>query len=572
MNWLAERLADTYGRKVELLRHFLTSMFDSELSAAGGQWRSVAIGWFTLLLPGGMLLMDQRNAARLRYFAKLNTPAPFQAAVMGSELGVLTLVFAITGLIALAQWQALFPTRRDYLALAGFPIRPRQVFAARAAAVLFFATIVVVSLNLMPSVLIPLRFGGHWQKSADYLTNFTAHAASSAGVCFFAIFAVIAVQGLLLNLLPPRWFARVTVYLQGVLFAALFLTGLFSFSLSGWNEQAIGDLLNAASWAPPVWFLGLHEYLIGDSQFAQMAGWALDGLGVVVGAAAATYLISYRRYQRLLLETPVEVTTRRVSQWSLARLLARGPRQEALIQFMLATLGRSRLHQLMLAAYGGVALAIALNASLLAGSAISWSAGWLAALQFAALFWPLAMSAIVIPGFRHVLATPIDLKANWIFQVSESQCRAEWMAAVERFVIVFAIAPIYLLIAPVSIASLGWAVGGRTLVLQCLLTMGIFEMLFYSWQQLPFACSYTPGKRTLMSILSGYLAVLLFVVPALSILIAAMAQMKEVFGVAAIALTAGWLWMRARRREGWGESKLLYEDLPAVVVDLGLRG
>jgi hypothetical protein len=235
-------------------------------------------------------------------------------------------------------------------------------------------------------------------------------------------------------------------------------------------------------------------------------------------------------------------------------------------------MARSHLHRTMAAAYAGVTVAILLNSSLLASSALKWSAGWLAALQFAALFWPIAMSVIAIPGFRHILATPIELRANWIFQISESQCRKEWMTIVERFVIAFAVAPIYILILPISISSLGLALAARTLTLQWLLTMGIFEMLFYSWQQLPFACSYTPGKRTLTSILGGYIAVLMFVVPALSILIATLAQMREIFFIAAGILTAGWLWLRARRREGWGESKLLYEDLPAVVADLGLRG
>jgi hypothetical protein len=51
-------LAETRGTKFELLRHFLARMFDSELSHAGGQWQSAAIGFITLLLPAGMLLMD----------------------------------------------------------------------------------------------------------------------------------------------------------------------------------------------------------------------------------------------------------------------------------------------------------------------------------------------------------------------------------------------------------------------------------------------------------------------------------------------------------------------------------
>ena len=81
MSWLEE----THGRKFELVRHFFQSLFDSELSYAGGQWQSVAVGGFTLLLPVGMLLMDQRNAARLRALARLDTPGPFQSAVMASD-------------------------------------------------------------------------------------------------------------------------------------------------------------------------------------------------------------------------------------------------------------------------------------------------------------------------------------------------------------------------------------------------------------------------------------------------------------------------------------------------------
>ena len=57
-----------------------------------------------------------------------------------------------------------------------------------------------------------------------------------------------------------------------------------------------------------------------------------------------------------------------------------------------------------------------------------------------------------------------------------------------------------------------------------------------------------------------------------SILIATLAQLREIFFVAAVVLTVGWLWLRARRRDGWGESKLIYDDLPAIVSDLGLRG
>ena len=32
-----------------------------------------------------------------------------------------------------------------------------------------------------------------------------------------------------------------------------------------------------------------------------------------------------------------------------------------------------------------------------------------------------------------------------------------------------------------------------------------------------------------------------------------------------------WIWLRRQRREGWGEAKLIYEDVPEVVTDLGIK-
>jgi hypothetical protein len=33
-----------------------------------------------------------------------------------------------------------------------------------------------------------------------------------------------------------------------------------------------------------------------------------------------------------------------------------------------------------------------------------------------------------------------------------------------------------------------------------------------------------------------------------------------------------WWFFRHRRREGWGEARILYEELPRVAASLGLRG
>jgi hypothetical protein len=80
-----------------------------------------------------------------------------------------------------------------------------------------------------------------------------------------------------------------------------------------------------------------------------------------------------------------------------------------------------------------------LNSSIIDGAYLMRSKGWTRALQFLVGFWPLACPVVILPGFRHVLSIPVELRANWILQITESQGRAESMSAVERFVM--AIAP-----------------------------------------------------------------------------------------------------------------------------------
>ena len=78
----------------------------------------------------------------------------------------------------------------------------------------------------------------------------------------------------------------------------------------------------------------------------------------------------------------------------------------------------------------------------------------------------------------------------WIFRLTESHGRQEWMSAVERFVVACVIAPIHILNFPLAAAALGGPVAVRMTLLQLLLSLAVFDVLFYSWQQLPFTCSY----------------------------------------------------------------------------------
>jgi len=54
-------------------------------------------------------------------------------------------------------------------------------------------------------------------------------------------------------------------------------------------------------------------------------------------------------------------------------------------------------------------------------------------------------------------------------------------------------------------------------------------------------------------------------------MIATVSQMTEIWAGFGVFILGIGIWLRVRRREGWGEAKLQYEDLSDGVPDLGIR-
>ena len=271
------------------------------------------------------------------------------------------------------------------------------------------------------------------------------------------------------------------------------------------------------------------------------------------------------------MESLVPCAARRPRRWTVLDLLGHDPRQRAILQFMGATLARSRTHRVIWLAYIGGTAALLINSAIVDG-AVLFSRSRRASLEFLVLFWPLTCTAVLLPGLRHVISIPAELRANWIFRLHEAAGRGQWMRAMERFVVAYAIAPIYLLLAPVSVYLNGWPAAARMTLLQILVSLTMFELLFQSWQQLSFTREYRPGKRPLVSIIAGYLATLGAIIPICSIFIAAAGRSVILFALLAPCIAGLWLNMHLARREGWGEAALLYEDAGESILTLGVSG
>ncbi len=557
---LRDWLDETHGAGFELVRHFLSRSFDSEMVTTSGGWLKIAISAFAVLFSAaiiGLKVYYQRyNGAALEASPAFLSPRIFHQFVREDMLALITLVMAVTALLTILQWQSLFPSARDYLALAGLPVSARQVFQAKfAALLLLFGTFLLTTAG-PPAMLFGNVIATRWRQNSSLAANFAADFSATAGACVFVFFGLLAVQGILLNILPGRLFQRVSLTVQAVLFIAT----LGALPLMGRQPDT-------AAWWPPVWFFDLRTAILAGQPGAARP--ALCAVGIPPLVSVLAYLLSYHRYRRLLLEAPPERAVRftRPGSWLLEKWIG-DPREQAAFAFIWKTLARSRSHRLILLAYAGIALGCIMKGTLDTPPPSLRHEGLYGLLLVLA---PLGLSMLVTVGLRYVFSLPVALRANWVFQSLEREGSAAWLAAVGRFVVWGGTVPILVASAPAAISILGWLRACAVLALMFLAALLWFEMMFRRWRKVPFTCTYLPGKKPLVFILARYSIAIPMLAPFGELILYSSASIPGFFAFFTL-LAVPWWMLRAERRKLWRECALCYEEQPeAAVMTLDLQ-
>ena len=556
---MREWLKETHGTQFELFRHFLLRFFDSDLVTAPGHASAGLIAVVSLCLPWFQLMIAPLKL-KYAHLSSLPVPGPYREAVRADELWLITLMMALIGLLTACKWQALFPDLRDYRALGALPLRARHIFVAKLLALLLVAAAALAVLNLIPCAGFPALSAGRWAFQAAPGLRIKAYAEASIAACGFFFFGLVALQGVLLNLLRPRAFGRVTGYLQGLLVALMLGLIVMSFSI---EPQVARAVIQPAwsRWLPPVWFVGLCQHLSADPdpRMHALAGRAALSLAVAITLALLTYAVSYHRHRTVLVEgTAGPAKDHRfgdVLGWFIA-----DPREHAVAGFISQTLSRSGHHRTILMGYGGLAFAVLLSGELGMGN---WVGQGRAAASAFIYFHVIAMWFLLI-GARHLFSIPIEWKANWLFQITEGEGRAAWLRAFERLLL-FTGTLLVTLPLPFEIRSLGWR-GSAEAALSGALGLCAYEWGFSTWNKLPFTCSHFPGKTPGWMRALQFFGVILLV-PLLNAAVLATLYNPVILGVVLIGLAAAWTRMRALRVGGWHDLRLQYEEMPEPAVN-----
>jgi hypothetical protein len=535
------------------VRHFLARMFDSEMFSVQGQWVKTAVGLLAGVVPLSLLALQ---IFWHRYYC-LNLSGPafgcpavtdYQAAylnlVRSDVAWLIGLAMCATALATAVQWQALFPTRRDLLALASLPARPLDLFAGKLASVAAAFAVFVLAMTAGPSLLFAFVIEGRWQQNPSLLTHIAATFIATGAAAVFVFSGLLALQAVLMNVLPTRMFSRLTVYLQ----AAVFTLAVAALPFT-WPD------LGAPVPAPVSWFEEMWRAITGaPGASPRIAAIATVGAALI---ALAAYLAGYGRYERSLSEGATAARRRKLGAGLLERWII-DPREQGMFAFIAKTLARSRTHRLVLLLYAGFALA--------------WMAKGIAdrsgqqggVYPFASVFVPAAAALFAILALRRLFSMPSELRANWIFRLSEDQCREAWLRAVDRFVFCCVLAPIYICGAPAAMAAHGITRGSCVTLFGFATALLAFEILFREWRKVPFACSYQPAKRPFWLVAVLGLAGLSYIATA--------AGLTLVLSSNLVVFTASFplvliLWRAARvKRRVWRDSPLIFEDEPEAVV------
>ena len=487
-------------RAQTLYHHFFRRFFDNDTLSVEGETQSTVIRvlafvavpalmfafWLLPSYPGKPLRLVEAD----RYFFVLYS-------------------FVVMGTITTFEWDMLFPDRADFLILLPMPLQARELFAAKARALLAVLGLFFFSANIFGLILFPAV---STSSQGNYFATFGPHLVAVAFSGAFAAFTVLAIQGLSLCLLPSAWYR---FFATAVQFCSITLLVLLFLLYPLFSSRMIVLLRNPppmASFLPPLWFLALYEHILGNvpavsEHLVHLGLWSTPISTVI---AVIAYPFAWARQKKRALEGASHSNgpARNILTPLLHRTVIRRPQERAIFHFISQTLFRSTHYQIYLTLYAGVGLALGLCTIL--NLRPSGNGGLALALSSTGLhtFLPLLLFWMIV-GLRAAFSFPVDLRARWVFPINllhTGLYPGKAAHAARHWTLLASIALTAILLA--TLLTLHWSYWSLFIqtfagIAFCLL---FNKVMFLGRTQIPFTRPRLPGRAGLPLVLTLYAA------------------------------------------------------------------
>ena len=425
--------------------------------------------------------------------------------------------FAAMGAVATFQWEMLFPDRFDFLILLPLPLKPRQLFLAKARALLTFLGMFLLAANVLALFVFPAI---STKKENSYFLTFYAHFAAVSLAGLFASATMLAIAGIAICLLPMSWFRRISPILQSLSITAILLVFL-TFPLISGNLKPLlestGTAVSSslAQFIPPLWFLALYEQIslgpAAPAACAQLSQTALIATALALAAAVLAYPLAWQRQKKRALEGGMQshAPTRNPLTAILEKTLLRMPQQRAAFHFLTQTITRYPRYQVYLALYSGIGLALAIGATLTLTESANHTVTVAISTMGMHTVLPLLLVWMVL-GLKAAFAFPADMQSRWIFPINlpkTSRAAAPAANAGKTFVLLacLLLTTLNLLLA----LSQHWSYWALTIqaVSGICLSLLLANLFFMGRTGIPFTRPRLPGRTNLPIVFVLYTAV-----------------------------------------------------------------
>jgi hypothetical protein len=399
-----------------LTRAFVARFFDNDFTRGSGDLRSSFFWLIAFLAPIGVFMPWMMMFPYQMWVVSGGTEL-LRHLAMADKVLYVGMGMAASAAIGVMTWSALLIDRRDALILGVMPVGGGTVVGAKLAALAIYIGIVAVGMHAAASVSFGfvLATGGSMTFMAR---GILAHLVASSLASLFVLFALTAVQAVLVLAAGPRMFARIAPLLQLVV-TALVIGGCLALpSISAGIVAAIDGRSPEVAWVlrtPPAWFLGVYEVILGDADrsLRLLALAALTWTTAVVVVTVAVYPLVYRRVMGAAV-LDAGAGHRRRARARLARLvsaLVQTPSTRGIVEFTLAAFDRGDRHRFLLSMGAGIVLALIAPGALtlLRASSIPTSP------SISVLSVPLVAILVMLVVVRIAGALPVQANAGWLF-------------------------------------------------------------------------------------------------------------------------------------------------------------
>jgi hypothetical protein len=557
-----------------LVAYFVKRVFANDDEQGSGS-TNLGVGAVLAILasPGAfasIFLMDKYSTL-MQWFRGQKNFNPYRASI-ADEYFFVVLSMTITGLVMVLRWNRLLPDRRDFANLAVLPIPIRNIFLANFTGLFGLALVFGIDVNAVSSFLFPVFVTVSDGSFSAFAHIAIAHVAAVFSASLFSFFAVFALVGVLMAVLPSRLLRPVSIAVRMVLVVALlseFLSNLFLQLFAGRLPHLREVYMR---WLPAYWFLGIYEKAVGlaNARMSSLAGEALMALTAAIAIAIAAYAMCYRRHFLRLAESLDLVGSARRGfrmpfPQALAKLLFRSEFEHGCYSFMCKVLLRSERHLMFIGGYFGIGLVMAAqtaadNALQVPGQALPGNA-WLAPAFILAFF--------AVTGLRFAFDMPASFEANWAFRITTGDTNARPEIIARRFILWAVLPWEVLLVGGITARQFGWAMASEHVATLVILTVLLTNAVFIGFRKIPFTCSkQLETRQLLIRILSCILGVLV-VVPILAHLERWMLQQPARFVVLAALAGSAWfaLW-RYKRGALSAENTIIFEEQSSAAFEL----